>query len=73
MRSNQYATHAALLDLPSGLVVDDIGWAAADRVVKFHHSVGYRSRDTFIFPRTTHQIMVFVIKGREESHAERIR
>ena len=54
-----------LLDLPGGLVVDDIGWAAADRVVKFHHSVGNRSRDTFIFPRTTHQVVVFVVEGRE--------
>jgi len=54
-----------LFDLPSGLVVDDIGRVAADRVVKFHHSVGDRSSDTLIFPRTTHQIMIFVIEGRE--------
>ena len=54
-----------LFDLPGGLVVDDIGRAAADRVVKFHHSVGNRSRDTFIFPRTTHQVVVFVVEGRE--------
>jgi hypothetical protein len=54
-----------LLDLPSGLVVDDKGRAAADRVVKFHDSVGNRSRDTFIFPRTIHQVVVFVIEGRE--------
>ena len=43
-----------LFDLPGGLVVDDIDPAAADHLVKFHHSVGNRSRDTFIFPRTTH-------------------
>ena len=48
-----------LFDLPGGLVVDDKGRAPADRVVKFHDSVGNRSRDAFIFPRTTHQIMVF--------------
>jgi len=42
-----------LFDLPGGLVVDDKGRAAADRLVKFHESVGNRSRDTFIFPRTT--------------------
>jgi hypothetical protein len=46
-------------------VVDDIGRAAADRLVKFHESVGNRSRDTFIFPRTTHQVVVFVVEGRE--------
>ena len=46
-------------------MVDDIGLAAADRVVKVHHGVGNRSRDTFIFPRTTHQIVVFVVEGRE--------
>ena len=39
--------------------------AAADRLVKFHESVGNRSRDTFIFPRTTHQVVVFVVEGRE--------
>ena len=39
-----------LFDLPGGLVVDDIGQAAPDRFVKLHHSVGNRSRDTFIFP-----------------------
>src|SRR6478752_7241641 len=54
-----------LLDLPSGLVVDDKGRAAADRVVKFHDSVGNRSRDTFIFPRNTHQVVVFVVEGPE--------
>ena len=54
-----------LFDLPGGLVVDDIGRAAADRLVKFHHSVGNRSRDTLIFPRTTHQVVVFVVEGRE--------
>ena len=46
-------------------MVDDIGRAAADRFVKFHHSVGNRSRDTFIFPRSTHQVVVFVVEGRE--------
>ena len=46
-------------------MVDDIGLAAADRVVKVHISVGNRSRDTFIFPRTTHQVVVFVVEGRE--------
>ena len=46
-------------------MVDDIGRAAADRVVKLHPSVGNRSRDALIFPRTTHQIVVFVIKGGE--------
>jgi hypothetical protein len=50
-----------LLDLPGGLVVDDKGRAAADRLVKSHHSVGNRSRDTLIFPRTTHQGVVFVV------------
>jgi hypothetical protein len=54
-----------LFDLPSGLVVDDNGLAAADRLVKFHHSVGNRSRDTLIFPRTTDQVVVFVVEGRE--------
>ena len=54
-----------LFDLPGGLVVDDIGRAAAHRLVKFHVSVGNRSRDTFIFPRTTHQVVVFVVEGRE--------
>src|SRR4029079_4346509 len=54
-----------LFDLPGGLVVDDNGRAAADRLVKFHHSVGNRSRDTFIFPCTTHQVVVFVVEGRE--------
>ena len=54
-----------LFDLPGGLVVDDIGRAAPDRFVKFHHSVGNRSRDTFIFPRSTHQVVVFVVEGRE--------
>lgn len=34
-------------------MVDDIGLAAADRLVKFHHSVGNRSRYTFIFPHAT--------------------
>jgi hypothetical protein len=46
-------------------VVDDIGRVGADRLVKFHESVGNRSRDTFIFPRTTHQVVVFVVEGRE--------
>ena len=64
-------SYQLLFDLPG--VVDDIGRVAADRVVKLHQSVGDRSRDTLIFPRTTHQIMVFVIKGREKSHAKRIR
>ena len=50
-----------LLDLPGGLVVNHMGWAAADRLVKSHHSVGNRSRDTLIFPRTTHQVVVFVV------------
>ena len=40
-----------LFDLPSGLVVGYKRRAAADRVVKFHISVGNRSRYTFIFPR----------------------
>ena len=44
-----------LFDLPSGLVVGYKRRAAADRVVKFHISVGNRSRYTFIFPRTTYQ------------------
>ena len=38
---------------------------ATDRVVKFHHSVGNRSRDAFIFPRTTDHVVVFVVEGRE--------
>src|SRR5687768_6038867 len=54
-----------LFDPPGGLVVDDIGRAAADRLVKFHHRVGNRSRNTFIFPSTTHQVVVFVVEGRE--------
>jgi hypothetical protein len=54
-----------LFDLPRGLVADDTGRVAAGRVVKLHHSVGDRSRDTLIFPCTTYQIMVFVIEGRE--------
>src|SRR5262245_32463449 len=54
-----------LFDLPLGLVVDDIGRAAAGRLVKVHVSVGNRSRYTFIFPRTTHHVVVFVVKGRE--------
>jgi hypothetical protein len=54
-----------LFDFPSGLVVDDKGWAAADRVVKFHDSVGNRSRYAFIFPRTTHQVVVLIVEGRE--------
>src|SRR6476469_6059217 len=54
-----------LFDLPAGLVVDDIGQAAPDRFVKLHHGVGNRSRDTFIFPRSTHQVVVFVVEGRE--------
>src|SRR5262245_7621889 len=54
-----------LFDLPGGLVVDDNGRAAADRLVKFHHIVGNRSRDTFVFPRTAHQVVVFVVEGRE--------
>jgi hypothetical protein len=54
-----------LFDLPDGLVVDDPGRAAADRLVKSHHSVGNYSRDTFIFPRTTHQVVVFVVEGRK--------
>jgi hypothetical protein len=48
-----YARGLQLFDLPGGLVVDDHGRAAADRLVKFHHSVGNRSRDAFIFPRAT--------------------
>ena len=54
-----------LFDLPGGLVVDDKSRTAADRFVKFHDSVGNRSRYTFIFPRTTHHVVVFVVKGRE--------
>src|SRR5262245_717232 len=54
-----------LFDLPGGPVVDDPGRAATDRLVKFHHSVGNRSRNTFIFPCTTHQIVGFVVEGRE--------
>ena len=46
-------------------MVDDKGRTAADRFVKFHHSVGNRSRYTFIFPRTTHQVVVLVVEGRE--------
>jgi len=46
-------------------VVDDHGRAAADRLVKFHHSVGNRSRDAFVFPRATHHGVVFVVEGRE--------
>ena len=46
-------------------MVDDIGPAAADRLVEFHESERNRSRDTFIFARTTHQIVVFVVEGRE--------
>jgi hypothetical protein len=41
-----------LFDFPSGLVVHDKRLAAADRLVKYHHSVGNCSRYTFIFPRT---------------------
>src|SRR5262245_22762140 len=54
-----------LFDLPGGLVVDDPGRSVADRVVKFRYSVGNLSRDTFIFPRTTHQVMVVVVEGCE--------
>ena len=54
-----------LFDLPSSLVVDNNGLAAADRVVKWCLSVANRSRDTFIFPSTTHQVGCFVIEGRE--------
>ena len=54
-----------LFDLPLGLVVDDNGLAAADRLVKYHHSVRNCSRYTLIFSCTTHQIVVFVIEGRE--------
>ena len=54
-----------LFDLPGGLVVDDAGPVAADRVVKFHHGVGNRSRDTLIFLRAAHQVVVFVVVGRE--------
>ena len=39
-------------------MVDDPGRAAADRLVKSHHSVGNCSRYTFIFSHTTHQIVV---------------
>ena len=46
-------------------MVDDIRPAASDRLVEFHESERNRSRDTFIFPRTTHQIVVFVVEGRE--------
>ena len=46
-------------------MVDDIGRTAADRFVKVHISVGNRSRDTFIFPGTTHQVVVVVVEGRE--------
>jgi hypothetical protein len=46
-------------------VVDDIGRATADRLVKFNHSVGDCSRDTLVFPGATHQVVIFVIEGRE--------
>src|SRR6476620_3826647 len=54
-----------LFYLPSGLVVGYKRRAAADRVVKFHISVGNRSRYTFIFPRTTDQGSGFVVEDRE--------
>jgi hypothetical protein len=54
-----------LFDLPSGLVVGYKRRATADRVVKFHISVGNRSRYTFIFPRTAYQDSGFVVEGRE--------
>jgi hypothetical protein len=54
-----------LFDFPLGLVVDNVGRTAADRLVKFHESERNRSRDTFIFPRTTHQVVVLVVEGRE--------
>jgi hypothetical protein len=54
-----------LFDLPLGLVVDDKGRATADRLVKSHQSVGNRSRDTLIFPRTARQVVVFVVDDRE--------
>ena len=54
-----------LFDLPSGPMVDDNGRAAADRVVKLLLSVANRSGDTFIFPRTTHQVGCFIVEGRE--------
>ena len=56
---------SALFDLPLSLVVDDKGRPAADRVVKLHDSVDSRSRYTFIFPRTTHEIVIFVVEGHE--------
>jgi hypothetical protein len=54
-----------LFDLPSGLVVDDNRLATADRVMKWRFSVANRSRDTFIFPGTTHQVGCFVVEGCE--------
>src|SRR5581483_10341657 len=61
-----YAGETQLFDLPGGLVVDDKGRAAADRLVKFRHRVGNRSSDALIFPRATHQVVVFVVEGRED-------
>ena len=46
-------------------MVDDPGRSVADRGVKFRYSVENLSRDTFIFPRTTHQVMVVVVEGCE--------
>jgi hypothetical protein len=46
-------------------VVDDNGLATANRVVKWHLSVANRSRDAFIFPRTTHQVGGVVVEGPE--------
>ena len=46
-------------------MVDNRGRAATDRFVKVHISVGNCSGDTFIFPGTTHQVVVVVVEGRE--------
>src|SRR5262249_34267828 len=64
-RINSYVPLLQLFDLPSGLVIYDNGLPTADRVVKRHLTVANRSRDTFIFPRTTHQVGRIVIEGRE--------
>jgi len=50
-------------------VVDDKGLSTADRVVKLRLSVASRSRDAFIFPRTTHQVGCIVVEGREHAVA----
>src|SRR5262249_12427295 len=58
-------SYVPLLQLFDLLVIYDNGLPTADRVVKRHLTVANRSRDTFMFPRTTHQVGRVVIEGRE--------